>query len=135
MHTIDDYTDRIGGVFETPILCQKGILQASCFTEYSGGETYNVYFKFQAIAGKKYTIGIESGETLSNFLFLNIEMAIWKPSDIGEASTYFSNNDDVSPPILPYDYVLTGGARIQFIAEETGEYVIAIFGFIEGGPK
>lgn len=128
MHDIGDYTTIFPGWDGDPVLADKTVLYVGYFTESPA------FFKFTATAGKVYVVGVESEETQPEIKIDSLGLNLWRPSsDPTSDPPDYNSESDSGPELYPFDYELLGGARIQFTAQESGDYVISIYP--KGYPK
>lgn len=125
-----------GGAAVVPVECELETLYSTDYHDVGFGGW--VVFKVSLIAGKTYRLAVETKFTQPAFSGVDAWLVYWKPSVWpGETNgpwneTYSDTGDeDIIPYWGPYPYKLNflfagdwvGGRRVEFVAEETGEYV------------
>lgn len=121
-YTFEDYNEIVSGEIDSP--AGAGI-EVPYKSQFSAGE--EGYFKFTATLGNTYVIGVESGLTLADFTCDTLGIKVWAPSDSVEGAATYSSEADGGPEVSPYNYTLTGGARVKFTALEAGDYIVCIY--------
>jgi len=85
-------------------------------------------FQFYGTAGLKYMVVSEVGDTQPLYTLGDSQLYVYKPSNTtyNRTSYDYYNDDDQGPETTPYDYDLGLGSRIEFIADETGWFVVIV---------